>query len=244
MKFNVKSSLKCHISYEHANNKWPCVKCHIEFEKYHQLRQHRIYVHSTKIYTCQQCGKTFKRKSDMTEHEKRRHMEKIMSECTYCTKAYADRKKLRTHLIKKHGVAWEDTLSKSYARHQQENNCLRKRQHRSSSASQNLPHNEETEGIGIQQSKYDLEHTGQHVLYEEGQKGLFEEQYQDGDSCQIYQHQHCAQVEERTITTYEGASVETLENEQEYNMVQVTEGSENITNMANICYIVLEETQP
>ncbi|KAG7161403.1 uncharacterized protein LOC121875175 [Homarus americanus] len=250
MKFNIKSSLKCHISYEHANNKWQCDKCHIQFEKYHQLRQHKIYVHSTKIYPCQQCGKTFKRKSDVTEHGKRRHQEKVPSECNYCTKVYADRKKLRTHLIKKHGVAWEDTLSKSYARHQRENNCLRKRQPRNSRMPRNLSCDEEVGGIEIQQDieiqqgQYEFDHNGQQVHYEQQQngEGFYEEQYQHDDPHQNFQEQHCMQLEEGTITTYEGANIGTLEDEQEYNVVQVTEGTEDITNVASISYIILEES--
>ncbi|XP_045598589.2 uncharacterized protein [Procambarus clarkii] len=235
MKFNIKSSLKCHISYEHANNKWSCDMCHIEFEKYHQLRQHRIYVHSTQVYSCPQCGKTFKRKSDMTEHGKRRHMEKIMSECTYCAKAYSDRKKLRSHLIKKHGVAWEDTLSKSYARHQRENNCLRKHQPRNSKiVSQSLTYNGETVGIEIVPSQYDLEDSGEYIHSEEEQQG--------DDRREVHQVQHTTQKQEKIITTYAGASIEMMESQEKFKVVQVTEGSKNMTDMANICYIVLEET--
>lgn len=244
MKFNIKSSLKCHISYEHANNKWHCDKCEMEFDKYHKLRQHRIYVHSTKIFPCLECGKTYKRKSDLTTHGKRRHQERIPCECTYCPKAYTDRKKLRTHLIKKHGVAWEDTLSKGYARHLRENNCLRRRQVRNLRISQNAAHSEEASGTEIQQSHYEFEKP-EEVYYEEEQQGdvFYEEQYLHGHPHQNYQVQHCAQLGEGTITTYEGADIGTLEDQREYNVVQVNEASESLTDVADISYIILEETQ-
>lgn len=77
MKFNDNSSLKSHIYFEHANNRWKCEPCQLAFQKYHQLRQHNYYVHSTKVHTCNFCGKTYKRKSDHTEHIKRKHMEKV-----------------------------------------------------------------------------------------------------------------------------------------------------------------------
>lgn len=243
MKFNIKSSLKCHISYEHANNKWHCDKCNTEFDKYHKLRQHRIYVHSTKLFPCSECGKTYKRKSDLTTHGKRRHQERIPCECTYCPKAYTDQKKLRTHLIKKHGVAWEDTLSKSYARHQRENNCLRRRQVRNSRTSQNAAHSEEASGTEIQQNQYEFE-KHEDLYYEQEQgDGFYKEQYLQDHPHQNYQVRHCAQLGEGTITTYEGADIGTLEDQREYNVVQVNEASESLTNVADISYIILEETQ-
>ncbi|XP_068212330.1 uncharacterized protein [Palaemon carinicauda] len=127
MKYHDLNYLKRHIYFDHANTKWKCHICGLEFDKYHRLQQHRVNAHGTEVHKCADCDKAFKRKGDLTAHIKRSHVTKIPSVCTFCSKAYAEPTNLRTHLMKKHGVAWEDTLSKRYARHQQESQCLRRR---------------------------------------------------------------------------------------------------------------------
>ncbi|XP_064101377.1 zinc finger protein 521-like [Macrobrachium nipponense] len=127
MKYHDLNYLKRHIYFDHANTKWKCQICGLEFDKYHRLQQHRVNAHGTEVHKCTDCGKEFKRKGDLTTHIKRSHVTKVPSVCTFCSKAYAEPTNLRIHLMKKHGVSWEDTLSKRYARHQQESSCLRRR---------------------------------------------------------------------------------------------------------------------
>lgn len=237
MQFKTKSSLEHHISDEHENKKWQCDKCHTEFEKYHLLQQHNMYIHSAKNYQCSQCEKSFKRKSDMISHGKNVH-KKILSECTYCLKDFPDHKRLRTHIIRKHSTSWEVTPSKNYARHQQENSCMHKQQPRCSNTSPNSTF-EETEKMEVQENKHNLEHTGEHVHYEKEQKENPSEQYQDSGPHEISQEQ-LTPVEETVVTEYEEVGVEALENPQEYNMVEVIEGTENVADIANICYIIVE----
>ncbi len=128
MRFGGRDSLRTHVSREHANTSWRCQECQLQFTKYHQLRQHWLYVHSRAEHRCPECPRSFKRRCDLTEHTKRRHQERPARECSFCPKVYCDRKRLRMHLMRKHSVAWEDTLAQSYARRQRENNCLRRRQ--------------------------------------------------------------------------------------------------------------------
>ncbi|KAK4321101.1 hypothetical protein Pmani_008085 [Petrolisthes manimaculis] len=239
MKYNLETALKSHIFYEHRNNKWRCEVCQVEFDRYHQLRQHRTYVHSTKVYPCRECERSFKRKGDLTEHIKRRHQARIPNKCIHCTKVYSDRKKLRTHLMTKHGVAWEDTLARTYARHQRESNCFRRKpglttttttttrqthhQHHQNQNTSLGPTTDYTEGP-------QEDNPGPVGGYSE----ILEVPRKDG-----------METDETSMTTYEEATTSLVVDggEHQYNVVHVTEDTQHhLSHMANFSYIILEET--
>ncbi|KAK3867175.1 hypothetical protein Pcinc_027342 [Petrolisthes cinctipes] len=232
MKYNLETALKSHIFYEHRNNKWWCEVCQVEFDRYHQLRQHRTYVHSTKVYPCRECERSFKRKGDLTEHIKRRHQTRVPNKCIHCTKVYSDRKKLRTHLMTKHGVAWEDTLARTYARHQRESNCFRRKPGPTTTARQTHQHQDQNTSLGPT-----TEHTQEPQDDNPGPGGgyseILEVPRKDG-----------METDEASMTTYEEATTSLVDGgEHQYNVVHVTEDSQHhISHMANFSYIILEET--
>ncbi|KAK7065362.1 hypothetical protein SK128_016657, partial [Halocaridina rubra] len=142
MKFPSREYVKSHIYFEHANTKWKCEQCQLEFAKYHQLRLHRLNVHSNEVHACTVCGKGYRRKGDLSVHFKRCHDVREPHVCHLCPKSFLERSKLRNHLMDKHGMSWESTLSKGYARHLRENNCLTRRKWKSVRALQSKPDNE------------------------------------------------------------------------------------------------------
>ncbi|XP_047482008.1 uncharacterized protein LOC125034294 [Penaeus chinensis] len=238
MKFNDNSSLKSHIYFEHANNRWKCEPCKLAFQKYHQLRQHNYYVHSTKVHTCNYCGKTYKRKSDHTEHIKRKHMEKIPTQCPKCPNSYLDRKKLRTHLMRKHGVPWEDTISRRFARIQQESNCLRARpgviHPDSSSAISKNSKNLRT----LTREDPEAQQRGDSADPSDGIHHYAHEEDGEGGRGGGGGGEEGAGVE--VVEAVGSSHVEALAEEAGYNIVEVTEAPGDLHAMGDISYIILQ----
>ncbi|XP_066983238.1 zinc finger protein 600-like [Macrobrachium rosenbergii] len=245
MKYHDLVYLKRHVYFDHANTKWKCQVCDMEFEKYHQLRQHRVNVHGTKIHKCADCEKTFKRKGDLTTHRKRRHEAKVPSVCSFCSKAYSEPSKLRVHLIEKHEVPWENTLSRRYARHQQENNCLKRHNAKDTRVTSEVVN---TEGyIQHKQIRNIQSESGIHKSDSSYEEEEFEEDFHGQQKfSEVNSGQHLPQGE---IVSSKGSVLSSYENSQvndvpgsEYDVVEVTETDENMGNIGEISYIIYEES--
>ncbi|XP_068212248.1 uncharacterized protein [Palaemon carinicauda] len=244
MKYHDLVYLKRHVYFDHANTKWKCQVCHEEFEKYHQLRQHRVNVHGTKIHKCADCEKTFKRKGDLTTHRKRRHEAKVPSVCSFCSKAYSELSKLRVHLIEKHGVPWENTISRRYARHQQENNCLKRHAAKDAKVTSEIVnvegyiHHKQISNIQSESGlhKSDLSYEG-----EESEEDFHGQQkFSEVNSAQNLPQEEIVSSKGSVLASYENAQVNEVP-ESEYD-VEVTETEENMGNIGEISYIIYEES--
>lgn len=162
----------------------------------------------------------------------------VPTQCPKCPNSYLDRKKLRTHLMRKHGVPWEDTISRRFARIQQESNCLRARPgviHPDSSSvisknSKNLriltQENPEAQQQGDAADPSDGIHHYSHEEDGEGGRG-------GGGG-----GEERAGVE--VVEAVGSSHVEALAEEAGYNIVEVTEAPGDLHAMGDISYIILQ----
>lgn len=162
----------------------------------------------------------------------------VPTQCPKCPNSYLDRKKLRTHLMRKHGVPWEDTISRRFARIQQESNCLRARPgavHPDSSSA--LSKNSKNLRIlaqgdpGAQQEgdasdPSDGIHHYAHVDEEDGRGGRGGG---GGESAGV-----------EVVEAVGSSHVEALAEEAGYNIVEVTEAPGDLHAMGDISYIILQ----
>ncbi|XP_044743514.1 zinc finger protein OZF-like [Chrysoperla carnea] len=100
--FLHKHNLDQHIKYVHENiereRNHLCNICGRGFHKMDDLRRHFLTHTKEKPYACDKCDKKYRTKYALTTHISRTHLNERNHICTFCSRAFYDKKILRNHV--------------------------------------------------------------------------------------------------------------------------------------------------
>ena len=104
---------KRHIQSEHKTSQFKCSICEREFQSKTAMTYHENLVHKTDntLVSCYMCNKTLASLDTLKSHQKYAHSTERNEQCTYCDKKFKQKRDLRIHLARIHGV---DLLTEKY----------------------------------------------------------------------------------------------------------------------------------